>query len=60
MRHKSVQRFCGKDMRKIKDPEQLQEKCRTVFRRELCKNKGIERFRDSKKSGKAPEREKRS
>ncbi|MBZ9653673.1 nitrate reductase [Phyllobacterium lublinensis] len=35
--------------------EQFQEKCATVFRPELHKNKEIERFRDSKKSGNALE-----
>ena len=28
-------------------PEQFQEKCETVFRPELRKNKGLERFGDS-------------
>jgi hypothetical protein len=34
--------------------EQFQEKCAAVFRQESRKNKKIERFRDSKKSGNAP------
>lgn len=35
--------------------EQFQEKCGTVFRPELRKNKEIERFRDSEKNGTALE-----
>jgi len=34
-------------------PKQFQEKCTAVFRPEILKNKEIERFRDSKKSGNA-------
>jgi len=33
--------------------EQFQQKCEAVLRPELRKNKGVERFRDSKKSGNA-------
>jgi hypothetical protein len=33
--------------------EQFQQKCEAVLRPELRKNKEIERFRDSKKSGNA-------